>query len=133
MAELGAIRSALKTRLEAIGGVRAHDIWPDQVNPPAGMLAPISGDYDDDMSGDSTHRLELVFVIQWGTTRGAQNSLDPYIATTGSKSVKAALEQTATGQDVLDSVKVSGYRDYGRIDLGGGRYLGCVFDVEVMA
>lgn len=134
MAELAAVRDGLKTRLATISGLRAHDVWPDQVNAPAALVRPISDPIQETLSGIQSWRFEVVLVgypAQQGMARG-QETLDEYLAAAGSKSVAAALRGDRTLGGIVSTLDVSGWRDYGVLDLGVGiEYVGAVFDVQV--
>jgi hypothetical protein len=84
-------------------------------------------------------RLELTLLLQLGDLRSAQEQLDAYIAPSGSSSIKALLEADPSLGDVVHSVAVSGWRDYGILQVGenadarGPEFIGCKFDVEIFA
>ena len=101
MAELAEVRDGLKTRLATITGLRAHDVWPDQVNTPAAMVRPISDPIQETLSGIQSWRFEIVLIgypAQQGMARG-QETLDGYLAASGSQSVAAALRESLVRLD----------------------------------
>ena len=134
MAELAAVRDGLKTRLATITGLRAHDVWPDQVNTPAAMVRPISDPIQETLSGVQSWRFEIVLIgypAQQGMARG-QETLDPYLSAAGAESIASALRGDRTLGGIVSTLDVSGWRDYGVLDIGMGiEYLGVVFDVQV--
>lgn len=134
MAELAAVRDGIKTRLATIAGLRAHDVWPDQVNTPAVLVRPIRDPYQLTLGNQQTWSFELVVVAhpaQQGVARG-QEVLDEYLADAGTKSLKAALRGDRTLGGIVSTLDVQGWRDYGVLDLGIGiEYVGAIVDVQV--
>ena len=134
MAELAAVRDGIKTRLDTISGLRAHDVWPDQINTPAALVRPIRDPYQLTLSNVQTWTFEVVLIAypaQQGIARG-QEILDPYLADAGSQSIKAALRGDKTLGGAVSTLDVLGWRDYGVIDIGIGiEYIGAIVDVQV--
>lgn len=134
MAELAAVRDGLKTRLATILGLRAHDVWPDTINAPAALVRPVSDPIQETLSGIQSWRFEVVLVgypAQQGMARG-QETIDGYLAAAGSQSIAAALRGDRTLGGIVSTLDVSGWRDYGVLDLGVSiEYVGAVFDVQV--
>lgn len=132
MATVGAIRDGLKVRLATITGLRTHDVWPDQVNPPAAVVNPVSGNYEQTFSDtQANYVFEIIVVVQAGTLRSAQDALDAYLGT-GSGGICAAMLGDVTLAGIVDTLFVRGFRDYGQIEINGAPYLGAVVDVEVV-
>lgn len=141
---IATIRTAMATALQTVavpngtGTLRAHDILPDQVAPPAAVILP--GDpaieYDQVMGdpghGDGADTLHFVVLVLVGRTseRVAQDALDAYMDPTGASSVKIALEGNLGGAAVdcsVVSVARPAYETY-----GADEYLGIRFTVEVL-
>jgi hypothetical protein len=138
MTSLRDIRVGLAASLATLD-IRAHDTWPAVIVPPAAIVRPLSGSFHDTFDDDVVVRLELTLLLQLGDLRSAQEQLDAYIAPSGSSSIKALLEADPSLGDVVHSVAVSGWRDYGILQVGenadarGPEFIGCKFDVEIFA
>ena len=131
MATLSQVRDGLKTRLATISGLRAHDTWPDTVNPPAALVRPTSGGFGESYGNGTRFDFEIVLVLQLGTLRQAQDALDAYLDSSGSSSIVAAIEGDRTLDGYADTLAVTGWRDYGGLEIGTVTYLGCKFDCQV--
>lgn len=136
MATLAAIRDGLKTRL-AIAGLRAHDVWPDSINPPAALVRPRAMLPPDAMSlGNRRLTFEILLVVASVQSAGlarAQEQLDTYLNEVGDKSIIAALNGDRTLGGIASTLEVS-WRDYGvhEVPAGSGvNYSAAVFDVTV--
>lgn len=131
MADIASVRVAIATALDTIDGLRVHTagLWPDQVSPPAALIKPTT---DSPLSLDESaliERFEVVVVVKGGGPyESAQKALDPYCASTGAKSVKAAL-QTGLGGALLSANR----RDYGVFEISGMLHAGAAWDLEVIA
>jgi len=135
MGTLTEIRDGLKTRLVTITGLNAHARWPDQINAPAALVQATTGTYDEDFEEGLIYRFAVILCAA-AAQRGfdsAQSNIDQYIVPTGSKSIKAAIEGDKTLGGKADSVRVTGYRDYGILEVNAVQYWGVAFDLEVYA
>jgi hypothetical protein len=65
--------------------------------------------------------------------RSAQRLLDSYVSTTGTSSVKLAIELDRTLGGKCDSLRVTDMRNYGSIVIGEITYLAAEFNVVVFA
>ena len=133
-----AIRDQLKTNLETVSNIRAHDTVPGSITPPSGgasaIVVPGSPfvaypTVDDDVT-------EVYFTVTVLTGRAdekaAQDNLDAFLGASGGASIRAAIETDAS---VWDFAVVTGIRRYGAFTFGQGdgavTYLGCEFAVTV--
>lgn len=134
---LRAVRLGLEAQLATLD-IRAHDVWPSTINPPAAIVRPLSGSFGDTFDADVTYQLEVVVLLQLGRLETAQEQVDAYIATDGPKSIRAAIEADQKLGGSADSVVVRGWREFGSMVVGaapdgtGPEYIGVKFDVEVM-
>jgi hypothetical protein len=140
MATLGEISAGLRSRLQTITDLRVFDVWPSAPQFPMAWVKPSSGSYHENFGGgaQTRHRLELHLgvTLAQGLER-AQRDLEQYLAVSGPRSVKAAIEEDGTLGGVADATFVLGYRNldvkqFGE-ELQGTRFLGVVLDVEVHA
>lgn len=89
--------------------------------------------YDAAFGGQSDWTLPVIAYVGLATDIGAQKTLDVYLASSGTGSMKAAIESDPTLGGKVDSVRVvsaSGYRQYLQND-GATIYLGCEWTCEV--
>lgn len=127
------IRDRLKTRLETIPGLRVHDTVPSQINPPVAVIRRRRIDFDSTMARGSDDFIFVVSLfVQLASDPHAQDALDEYLAGTGTKSVKAAIEGAALGGDV-DFARVTTAEEDGIIEYAGGSFLAVDFLVDVTA
>lgn len=131
------VRNGLKARLDTIPEITAYARPPKSVNLPAAVVRPAPGgaiSFDATMA-DGSHT--LVFIVTVLVTDEiedlGQEQLDDYLATTGTKSVRAAVETDDTLGGVVHYSRVSGVTDYGEIEYAGLSYIGADFLVEVTA
>lgn len=128
------LRDALKTRLATIAGLRTHDTWPAQIHPPAAIVEPLAGSFEQTLgSDDALYRFQIVVAVQFGTHRTAQDALDEYLTPSGTRSIRAALEGDVTLGGLAHSLSVTGWREYGTLEINGIEYLGAFVDVSVWA
>ncbi len=135
MADLSGIRDGLRARLATIAGLRAHATWPDQITCPAAIVRPSGMDYHESLSGKCALTFDVLLLaapIQPGLDR-AQKALDGYLDDSGPTSVKAAIEADGTLGGVADDLVVTGWRDYGSLEVNGTDYLGVRIEVQVWA
>lgn len=138
MSNIGDIRDALKTRLEAIGGIRVVDEIPGAATvtgQATGAVISYGGTtYNLDVTGNAMRTFTVTLLAGLVSDRSAIAKLDGYCDTTGATSVIAALDSPIT--NVAHDVRVisdSGHQGY---TVGTGTeavdYLGVEFTLEVM-
>jgi hypothetical protein len=133
VASVSAIRDGLKTRLATVPGLRAHDVVPDVMNPPAAIVQLEDISFDATMGRGSdrlTFTVTLFVSNAWNRT--AQDNLDAYLAGEGASSIKAAIEADETLASVVSFAWVMGVRNYGDFEFAGQSYYGAEFVIEVM-
>lgn len=119
-------RAALAGALEPIGlPVLLHE--PDEISETCLIIGNPTGTYGDDFEGDYTRTFPVVLLL--GLSAGSVNAsetIDPYIDTTGTKSVPAAIRTLANAVAVGFSNFGGGYT------LGGKDYAGVTFEVHLL-
>lgn len=132
MATISAIRDGLKTVLAVSytqsngqdATLRMYDTVPDQISPPCGIVIPercvprtVTGTRD-----EQNYRIQLV--VGRVSERTAQDLLDGFLASSGTSSLRVALQ--ATSNLGISGVKAiwDGWENYGAVDWGGVPYLG---------
>ena len=136
MAALTSIRDGLKTRLETISGLTASEYVPDYTVPPIALVAPLNSlNYDSTMArGADTYEIPVILYISRIDAQTSQDEVDSYLASSGSNSVKAAIEGDTTLGGAAMSVRVISATDYGEYEVTQGTsFLGVTFNIEVIA
>jgi hypothetical protein len=132
------IRSGLATRVATVTSLkdRCFSTFPDRMpNPPLAIISVPSWRFDQTFSDDNTITAEVLILaaaIGKGQER-AQAALDAYLDDDGTESIKAAIEADVTLGGKAQSVSVTGWDDYGDVEVNGIHYLGAVLAVEVFA
>lgn len=134
MGSLAEIRTGAETRLATITGLNAHDEEPGTIITPAAFPMPGSIEYDETMDSDvSTYTLRIRLLVQLAVNAVAQSNLDPYLAPSGSSSIRAAFNGDHTLGGAAHWSRLSRCARYGVIEHAGQPYLGADFDLEVNA
>ncbi len=134
MASITALRTAIATNLGTITGLRTSPEMPDNPNPPIALVRPTSIDYNQAFAkGMTQYSFAVVVIVGRADERTAQRTLDAYCSSTGSSSIKNAVESDKTlGGNAYDC-RVSEMRNYTPIQMNDGTYLAAEFAVEVYA
>ena len=134
MASISSLRTALATNLGTISGLRTSPEMPDNPNPPIALVRPVTVEYNQAMArGMTKYNFTVVVIVGRAEERTAQRSLDAYCSSTGTSSIKNAVESDKTlGGNAYDC-RVSEMRNYTPIQLNEGTYLAAEFAVEVFA
>lgn len=132
MASLTAVRNGLKERAETISRVTGYARPVGEVNVPAVVVMPGQIVFDDTMErGSDLLSFTLVLLVADSDSDLAQQQLDDYLAGSGDKSLKAAIEGDQTLGGVADWTVVKGVQAYGLIEYSGRQYVGARLPVEV--
>lgn len=138
MADIKAIRDALKTRLATVSGLRPYDIVPDTVALPAAVVMPNPGEFSNDVTMDGCIDLEFVVLVlvQSISDRSSQDALDTYASSaTAASDIAAAIDSGSTTD--WDYAITGPFRNYGEVTWGdpptGQKYLGFEIPVSVAA
>jgi hypothetical protein len=130
---MASVRDGLKTRLATITGLRAHDTVPDSLNPPAAIVSlPTAIEYDLAMSrGLDKVTYPITVVVSRASERSGQDKLDAYCNSSGSTSIKTAIEGDKTLGGTASTCRVSEVSRVGELEVGGITYLAAEFLVDV--
>jgi hypothetical protein len=130
MALISEIRTGLATNLATVTGLRTTATIPDNPNPPIALISPNSVQFDDVFKrGMQTYSFNVLLIVGRADERSAQNSLDAHCASTGSSSIKLAIESDRSlGGKVFDT-RVTEMRNYGQLSIGEVIYLSAEFSV----
>jgi len=130
MADISELRAGIKTNLATITGLRVSDFQPDNINPPVAIVFPISVNYDDAFArGMQTYTFSVQVIVGRVSERTGQNSIDAYISSTGTKSIKLAIESNKTLGGKAFDLRVTDMRNYGELLVGEVNYLSAEFVV----
>ncbi|HEY7823181.1 MAG TPA: hypothetical protein VIG24_10120 [Acidimicrobiia bacterium] len=134
MAALSDIRSAMGTALAAVPNLRVRELIPSLVTPPMAVVQPSSIEYDlNAQNGVNRYLFTVTVFVVKADDRAAQLRVDPFVAPTGSGSIKAALEADRTLGGVVNTLRVTDVNNYSSADANDVIYLAVDFQVEVYA
>jgi len=134
MATLTEIRQGLADRLATIDNLRVAATMPEQVNPPISVVSIESVQYDlNARNGLTQYNMVVTVIVARADARTAQNAIDQYVAPTGDRSVKAAIEGDRTLGGKVNTCRVTAVTNYQIQDTLEIPYLGIDFTVEVYA
>jgi len=135
MASLTNLRTGLATNLATISGLRSTATIPDNPTPPQAVVIPQSISYDSSFGRGAFNTFEFVVTLLVGRVdaRSSQNALDAYCASSGSASIKAAIESDRTLGSAASDCRVTGLRGIQPLTIGDVTYLTADFAVQVYA
>jgi hypothetical protein len=134
VASITDIRAGLATRLGTIPGLRTTTEQPDTITPPVAIVNVQNVLFDKTFGrGLDEYNFVVTLIVGRVGERSAQRLLDSYVSSTGSSSVKLAVELDKTLGGKCDSLRVSEMRNYGSIVIGEVTYLAAEFNVVVYA
>jgi len=103
------VRDGLKTRLQTISGLRAYDLIPDTVTPPAAVVGQLDFTFDiDNARGLDQAQVDVLVIVQRFSERSGQDLLDSYLSGSGATSIKAAIEGDRTLGGTVNTLRVTG-------------------------
>ncbi len=117
------VRDRLKTALQTISGLRAYDLIPDTVVPPAAVVGQLDFTFDiDNARGLDQAQVDVLVIVQRFSERTGQDKLDAYLAGSGASSIKAAIEADRTLSGAVNTLRVTG-AESGTYDSQGVTFL----------
>lgn len=140
MPDLLDVREAIAEKLRAITGWQVNTYMEANPSPPSVHIFPGEIIWDEaNARGSDTWELTVqVFVSNNVSDRNAQRLLDEFLAPSGARSVKAALEEERPGACTLGGLvqdlavtRTSGYVPFALPS--GGEVLGADFTVQIYA
>ena len=135
MASLSSIRSGIATNLGNISSLTVFGFVPDSIEPPTAVVGVVDNiEYDTSMSrGADTYTIPVFLYVSRVDAQDAQDTLDAFLASSGSSSVKTQIESDSTLGGVANSARVVEADNYVVYSINNIDYLGCEFTVEVIA
>lgn len=117
------VRDRLKSALQTISGLRAYDLIPDTVVPPAAVVGQLDFTFDiDNARGLDQAQVDVLVIVQRFSERSGQDKLDAFLAGSGASSIKAALESDRTLSGAVNTLRVTG-AEAGTYDSQGVTFL----------
>jgi hypothetical protein len=134
MTALTDLRTGLANRLATISGLRSSSYIPDNPQPPVAIVMPGRITYDTAFGrGSDEYEFTITLVVGRVADRASQTNLDAYCASSGSASVKAAIEgDRSLGGTALDC-RVTEMTNQGSLAIGDVTYHTAEFSVTVIA
>jgi hypothetical protein len=130
MALISELRTGLATNLATITGLRTAATVPDNPNPPIAIILPQGVEYDNTFGrGMNTYTFAVTVIVGRVSERSGQNALDAYVSSTGSSSIKIAIESDKTLNGKAFDLRVIDSRNYGELTVGEVTYLSAEFTV----
>ena len=130
MASISTLRTGIATNLATITGLRTTSTMPDNPNPPIAIVIPRSVSYDEAFrKGMQIYQFNVMVIVGRVDERSAQNNLDSYCSSTGSSSIKLAIESDKTLGGSAFDVRVTEMTNYGQITVGEVVYISAEFQV----
>lgn len=135
MTDIDTVLAGIVTQLGSITSLanRASAYGKDFTDPPWAIVVPEPGQFIsfDSTMGRGSDDLFIVIKLIVGAAddRASQKALNAYLATSGSGSVKAAVDGNLGGAVSFATVRSA--RNYGDVEWAGMMFNGCEFAVEV--
>ena len=130
MASVAELRTGLATNLATITGLRTSDFQPDSISPPIAIVFPVSVNYDETFHrGMQTYTFAVQVIVGRVSERSGQSTLDSYCSSTGTNSIKLAIESDKTLNGKAFDLRVTDMRNYGELTVGEVNYLSAEFVV----
>jgi len=130
MASVADLRTGIANNLATISGLRTAAKVPDDPKPPVAIVLPQSVTYDNAFQrGMTTYNFSVLLLVSRVSERIGQDSLDSWVSSTGSNSIKNAIESDKTLGGKAFDVRVSDVRNYGDITIGEINYFSAEFTV----
>jgi hypothetical protein len=130
MASISTIRTNLAARLATITGLRTAATMPDSPNPPIAVVTPVSVTFDTAFKrGMNTYSFNVMVIVGRVDERTAQNNLDAYVSSTGTSSIKLAIEGDKSLAGAVFDTRVVEMRTYGAVSIGEVTYIAAEFTV----
>jgi hypothetical protein len=131
MATVQEIREGIDDRLATIAGLRHSPNVPGVVNPPHAFVKRRQTTFGVSMDGEDDVTFAVTVLVSWADQTTAQEALDEYLASTGAKSIKAAIDADPTLDGVVDFAHATVVEDERIVAYYGTDYLAADIVVEV--
>ena len=135
MASVTSIRNGIGDNLANISSLTVFKFVPDFIEPPTAVVGVVENiEYDTTIQrGADKYEIPVFLYVSRVDAQDSQESLDAYLASTGSESVKAQVESDVTLGGSANSCRVIEANEVGVYTINNIDYLGVEFTVEVIA
>lgn len=134
MANISALRSGIAANLSTITGLRVSDTIPDQINPPQAILSLSSVSFDKAMhKGLTLYTFTLTVLVARQSERSGQAKLDAYVQSSGTSSIKLAVESDRTLGGAAYDCTCPQVTSYGVTTIGDINYISGEFEILAYA
>jgi len=135
VANLTSIRNEIGENLANITSLSVYKYIPDMIEPPTAIVGVMQRiNYDSTMQrGADKYEIPVFVYVSRVDAQDSQETLDGFLVSSGSSSVKAQVESDTTLNGQAQSVRVVEARDYGVYNINNIDYLGVEFLIEVIA
>lgn len=126
------VRANLKARLATITGLKTYDYIPDSINVPGAVVGQLDLNFDATLNrGLDRATCTILLIVGRMSESAGQTKLDNYLASTGSTSVKAAIEAEATLSGAVQTLRVTS-ATAGSVQVASIDYLAYRYNVELI-
>ena len=126
------VRANLKARLATITGLKTYDYIPDSVNVPGAVVGQLDLNFDATFNrGFDNATCTILLIVGRMSESAGQTKLDGYLASTGSTSVKAAIEGDVTLGGAVQTLRVTN-ATAGSVQVASTDYLAYRYNVELI-
>lgn len=128
---VSAVRDQLKVNLQTIANLRVYDTIPDVIVPPCAVVGQLDFTFDvDNARGLDQASVDIFVIVQRLSERSGQDKLDLYLAGSGSRSIKTAIEDDRTLDGNVDTLRVIS-AESGTYTTGDQTYLSYRYNVTI--
>ena len=107
MIKISKVRDAIGYNIQNISGIRVYDTIPDVVVPPCAVVGQLDFTFDiDNARGLDQASVDVYVIVQRISERAGQDKLDEFLAGTGAKSIKTAIESDRTLGGLVNTLRV---------------------------
>lgn len=133
MAVFTSVRDGLADRLRTISGLEVYETMPGTVQAPAAVVTPAGGTIVRFNTSSGSHDMffTVVVLVQSSDFTSAQENLADYMDTTGSLSIKAAIEGDVDLGNTAHWVVVTTVGSMRELTVDATAYLAAEFAVTV--
>jgi hypothetical protein len=130
--EAAVVRERLAEAAKSVPDLRAFAYLPEAIDPPTFVAGEVTIDYDQVEEG-GWDQLEVICHLYTSTSldRAGQKLLDGYLARTGSRSIKTALQADPTLGGICTTLRLTQATGYGKYEIAGATYYGSRLVVHV--
>tara|TARA_R100000654_G_scaffold43561_3_gene69772 strand:+ start:1530 stop:1937 length:408 start_codon:yes stop_codon:yes gene_type:complete len=135
MASVTSIRNGIGDNLANISSLTVFKFVPDFIEPPTAVVGVVENiEYDTTIQrGADKYEIPVFVYVSRVDAQDSQETLDLYLASSGSESIKAQVESDVTLGGSANSCRVIEANEVGVYTVNSIDYLGVEFTVEVIA